>query len=718
MAVPPAPASVASARRATVVAGAGLVLAAIAVYANSFSGPFIFDDLLSIPQNLTLGSLRTALAPPGGGLTVTGRPMLNLSFALNHALSGDHVWSYHALNLLIHLLAGLTLFGIVRRTLRLRSGQALAGPGASAARIPAGDATFVAFAAALLWMVHPLQTESVTYVVQRAESLMGLWYLLTFYCFLRGAESDADTNSSTPSRPGGSKAWFALSFLACFLGMATKEVMVSAPLIVLLYDRTFLSGSFRAAWRLRGRSHLALAATWLPLAGLVLHSANRGGTAGFGIGVGIWTYAATQFQAVAHYLWLSIWPYPLIVDYGVRWAASVGDVAPYAALVVLLAAGTAVALVRRPAFGFLGVWFFTILAPTSLVPGDRQTLAEHRMYLALAPVAVLAVVAAHAWLGRRGRIVLAATAVGLGCLTIQRNTAYRSEATIWGDTVAKRPGNAFARNNYGNILAQAGRLEEALVQYEAALRIDPGYADACYDAGNALKRLGRLPEAIARYRQALRAKTGLPDVEDALGRALEDAGRPDEALAHFEQAVRLDPNFTDASNDLGEALARTGRLPEAIARFEQALRINPTWAEMHNNLGDALRMAGRLPEALAQYEQAVRLKPDFMAARNNLGRALAEADRLPEAIALFEQTLQRDPAAIDARNNLGTVLLLAGRAPEAITQFEAALRLNPNLPQVHLNLAVALQRAGRPAEAAAELEAARRLGLVVPPPGG
>jgi hypothetical protein len=103
----------------TVFAGTGLVLAAFAVYANSFSGPFIFDDLLSIPQNPTIRSLLTSLVPPGGGLTVTGRPLLNLSFALNYALSGNHVWSYHALNLLIHLVSGLTLFGIVRRTLGL-----------------------------------------------------------------------------------------------------------------------------------------------------------------------------------------------------------------------------------------------------------------------------------------------------------------------------------------------------------------------------------------------------------------------------------------------------------------------------------------------------------------------------------------------------------------------------------------------------------------------
>jgi tetratricopeptide (TPR) repeat protein len=744
---PPAAPGARASRWTTAFAGIGLVLAALAVYANSFSGPFIFDDLLSIPQNPTIRSLLTSLVPLGGGVTVTGRPLLNLSFALNYALSGDHVWSYHALNLLIHICAGLTLFGVIRRTLRLRSGQALVGSvGAQACcaqhqgrSTPAPlqwDATLLAFAVALLWTLHPLQTESVTYIVQRAESMMGLFYLLTLYCFIRavssncraGSPNPASSTSTSPNGPATSAGptasylefsgtkqtvWFVLSFLSCLLGMTTKEVTVSAPVIVLLYDRTFLAGSFRAA--LRRRVHLALAATWIPLAGLVLHTANRGGTAGFGVGVSFWSYAATQFQALAHYLWLSVWPHPLIVDYGVRWVASVGDVAPYAAVVAVLVAGTLVALVRRPALGFLGAWFFAILAPTSLVPGTRQTLAEHRMYLALAPVMVVLVLALAAWLGRRGRFVLAAAAVGLGWLTIQRNTVYHSDAAIWRDTVIKRPGNVAARNNYGNILSQAGRPGEALAQYDEAMRLKPDDAEAYYNAGNTLTRLGRLPEAIARYEQALRANPNMPDAQTALGLALEDAGREDEAVAHYEQALRLNPNYADADNDLGLALARAGRLPEAIAHYEQALRINPALPDVHDNLGNALRAAGRGDEAIAHYEQALRLKPDYAAAHNNLGNAFREADRQPEAIAQYEQALQIDPAVPEVHNNLGISLLIVGRTPEAIAQFEEALRLDPNLAQVHLNLAIALESAGRSNEAAVQFEAARRLGATVPP---
>ncbi len=610
-------------RLTIVLAGAGLVLAALAVYANSLSGPFIFDDFLSIPQNPTLRSFFTALHPPGGGVTVTGRPFLNLSFALNHALSGDHVWSYHALNLLIHVLAGLTLFGIVRRTLT-GWGTAQSGPRAPVARLSGNEAMLVAFTTALLWLVHPLQTESVTYIVQRAESLMSLCYLLTVYGFLRGAET------------GGTGRWFGLSFFACLFGMATKEVMVSAPVIVLLYDRTFLSGGFRAAWRRHGRVHLALAATWILLAASVLSAANRGGSAGFGVGVGFWTYVATQFQAVTHYLLLSVWPHPLIIDYGVEWPASVWEVIPYATGIALLLAATVVALIRRPALGFLGAVFFALLAPSSLVPVVRQTLAEHRMYLALAPVLFLLVLALRPAFDRRGWIVVVAVVLGFGGLTVHRNTDYRSSATIWRDTVTKRPHNAAAHNNYGNLLALSGEFDRALAQFEEAIRLDPCYADTYYNAGNVLKQLGRPAESNTRYEQALRLRPDDAAVLNALGLALAQSGRLPEAVARFEEALRLRPDFAEAHRNLGRLLAATERLPEAIAHLEQAAKISPTLANVQDSLGMALVMANRAAAAIPHFEAALRLNPDQAQAHLNLAIALDNAGRAAEAAAQYE----------------------------------------------------------------------------------
>jgi len=160
-----------------------VVAAGLLAYCNSFTGGFFHDDFTSIPENPTIQRLWPiwqALSPPHRGeLTVEGRPLINLSLAINYALGGYNVWGYHALNLTVHILAGLTLLGIVRRTLRQPALRDRFGAAANE----------LGLATAVLWTVHPLQTESVTYIVQRAESIMGLFYLLTLYCFIRGAES-------------------------------------------------------------------------------------------------------------------------------------------------------------------------------------------------------------------------------------------------------------------------------------------------------------------------------------------------------------------------------------------------------------------------------------------------------------------------------------------------------------------------------------------------
>ncbi len=706
-----------------VLAVAAIVLATLVAYANSLNGVFIFDDEPAILRNPTIRNLWPLwgpLAPPADA-TVSGRPVANLSFALNYALGGTQVRGYHVANLLIHVCAGLVLYGVVRRTLAGIPGRAAqaasgaggdrppAGRGRDAASLraiaatqtranqrsvdaagnampdpsdsvggagpwvlPAREATLVAAAAALFWTLHPLQTESVTYIVQRVESLMGLFFLLTFYGFIR---------SLTALRPG---RWRVVAVAACVLGMGTKEVMAAAPVLLLLFDRTFASGSFRRAWAERRGFYLVLAATWLPLAVLVASTGwNRGATVGFDVGVSVWTYWLAQFEAVAHYLRLAVWPYPLVFDYALGASRPPAAFAAAVVLVTALVAATLWALRRRPAAGFLGAWFFLILAPTSVVPSSVQMLVEHRMYLPLAAVAAAVAYGVHRWCGRRGVFVLLALAAGLGWATARRNEVYRSERALWADTVAKCPDNDRARNNLGNVLAREGDLAGAIAQYEAVLRLRPESADTHFNFGNALRRLGRTGEAIAHYERALAANPRMPDARTALGTALEEAGRGDEAVAHYEQALRLDPGYPDAHNRLGIALAKAGRGPEAIAHFEQALRGKPASPEI----------------------------------RGNLGRALVAANRVPEAVEQFRLVVKASPSSAVAHNDLGMVLCMAGRAPESVVHFQEALRLNPNQPRVHLNLAIALEESGRPGEAQIHYEAARRLGAAFPGPG-
>lgn len=222
-------------------------VAAFAAYRNTLTAPFVLDDGGSITDNATIRDFRHSLHPPPGGYTMSGRPVFNVSLAVNYAISGDGEWSYHLLNLAIHFLAACVLFGLTRRTLALPCLRARFGK------------VQVRLAAAIagLWLLHPLQTEAVTYVSQRTESLAGLFFLVMFYAFARSIESPH------PRR------WQSFAVVSCLLGMGTKEIMATAPVLLLLYDRTFVAGSIRRVWRERRGLHAAFILTWLPLAYLV-----------------------------------------------------------------------------------------------------------------------------------------------------------------------------------------------------------------------------------------------------------------------------------------------------------------------------------------------------------------------------------------------------------------------------------------------------------------
>ena len=556
---------------------AGVVLA----YWNSLRTPFLFDDTGAIVNNPTIRRLWSldAFTPPADGSTTTGRPLVNFSYALNYAVSGERVWSYHALNIALHALAALTLFGLVRLTLSRVEGRTLAtlSPLERGARQGGvcSAPTPLAFAIAALWALHPLQTETVVCIAQRTELLSGLFYLLTLYGFVRGTEASA-----------AKRRWLALSVAACLAGMATKEVMVTAPLLVLLYDRTFIAKAFSAAWHARRGYYLALAATWLLLLALLARAGGaRGASAGFGLGVSWWNYLLTQCDALTLYLKLAVCPHPLVLDYGTAVAQSLAEVWRQGLIVLALLATTVWALVRKPVLGFAGAWFFVILAPSSsFVPLVTQTIAEHRMYLPLAAVLAALVLAAHRWLGSRPALaLLAVVALACGGATFARNRDYASALVLWQDNVAHRP-HARVLTALGVELVHAGRAREALPLFERALVLDPTHLSAQRNRALALLQLGRADEAAAIF-------AALPGRE------------PGEAEEYFA---------------MGNAFAREQKFPEAAAAYTRTLTLVPDHAAAHANLGNIRLLQGRVREAIAEYETVLRLHPDDARARENL----------------------------------------------------------------------------------------------------
>ena len=673
-------------RTRTILAAVGLVAFGAAAYFNSLRGPFVFDDKAAIEENHAIRRFW-----PLGPILSGPRPVTDLTFAANYAIGRLHVTGYHLVNLAVHILAALTLFGIVRRTLSLPPLADRFGSAASA----------LALAVALLWMVHPLQTESVTYMVQRAESLMGLLYLLTLYCAIRGFFS--------PSHRG---PWHAAAVAACAVGMGVKPVMVSAPLVILVYDRLFVAPSLKAALRRSGRLYLGLAATWLILAFLVTRNPAEP-TAGFGMeSLTPWQYARTQFGVIVHYLALSFRPWPLCLDYGWPVAWDLWDILPPALLVLALAGATIACLRRASPLAFPGAWFFFILAPTSSIMPIHDLCVEHRMYLPLAAVIVAVVTGAYA-LGRRAlEIVLPAgqresgrrlgTAVAaisclvvvgfLGGLTFLRNQFYENEATLWKDVTIHQPRNARAFFNLGCALVRQSRNEEAIPYLLHALEIKQGYpatrnnlgltltekgrGATHNELGIALSELGRYDEAMGHFVEGMALQPNDSSAQCHFGNTLVALGKTPEAIAHYRKAIQLKPEFADAHYDLARALAELGRPDEAITEYEEALRLAPDNGQAHNNLGRLLSLQGRPAEALAHYREALRLLPDAPVVQGNLAwlRATCADPKFRDAgEALRLARAQAGPGNARALDVLAAACAEAGLFDEAVTTARQAI---------------------------------------------
>ncbi len=617
------------------LAALAIIALVLIAYANSFPGTFFFDDSDAILMNESirdLGAWRKVLWPPVQA-GIGGRPFANLTFALNYAFGGYDPAGYHAVNLGIHAVAALFLFGLTRRTLlsplmRTRFGSA---------------ATPLACVVALVWALNPLNTNVVDYMSQRTEGLMAALYLAALYAFARALEHE-------------SRGWATAAVAACLLGMATKEGMVTAPVVALLYDRTFFSGTLLAALRRHGRTYVGFAACWLLLAGLMLTSKLGERGVGFGLGHGAYDYALTEIRSVVRYLQLSWWPHPLVFDYGPLYVNGIGEVWLSAALLASALGITLIALRRAPAIGFACAWFFIALAPSSsVIPVAQQPCAENRVYLPLVGVAGLTVVGAYRLFGRRSLAAFSVAALSLGAATLARNPVFESELAIWHDTVARRPENHRAENNLGNALLKRNRDDEALKHFDAAIRLSPTYSDAHNNRGVVLLRKRRPVDALVEFDTATKHKANYADAQYNKGEAFLQLGLNDRAIEALQVALRMNPKNAKAYNNLGIALLDSGKVDEAIAAEQKAITFSPDLAEAHYNLANALGRAGRKQEALAQYEETLRLQPRFAKAHNNAGVLLMEEGRNREAATRFEAALRIDPAYGDALKNLAVI---------------------------------------------------------------
>lgn len=509
-----------------------------ALYAPCLGAPFVFDDAACIQSVPPLGRLRDPrgfFTTPAEGMTTDGRPLLMLTLAVNRACLGDRPAAFRAVNVAIHALAAWLLFRILAHAF----GR---GPFAPQARM-------LAWWAALLWAVHPIHTASVTYVVQRAESLCGLLYLAVLDAWIRG-------------RPR-------LAVLWCLLGMATKEVMVTAPLAVLAYDACFMGAGLRETWRRRRWAWLALAATWVVLACCVGWGHQTAG-AGFTHRFSSLAYARSECGVLLHYLRLCFLPLPLTLDYG--WPLSTGwDGAALSAVagVAVLLLGVAWGGLGRSRLAFLGFWFFLLLAPTSSLMPIQDLAFEHRTYLASASVAVLV-----AWGGWRAMARFGPRAWMAGCavtvllmasLAWARNGDYASHQGLWADAARKRPGNPRPHFWLAGFRHEAGDLRGARRHYGRVI--------------------------------ALGANGFLVNLR--LGLVSGQLGDAEAAVRHLRRAAALRPADAGVHYYLGVSECARRDLPRAVRAFGRAARLRPGDARILAALEQARRELGqRVPDGV------------------------------------------------------------------------------------------------------------------------
>ena len=622
--------------RGVAIRAAVIVVAGVIVYSNSLAAPFIFDDRTAILDNQQIRQLWPLSVPlsPLNNTPVAGRPIVNLSFALSYAIGGLDPRAYRPTNLAIHLLAALTLFGLVRRTLLLPSLRTTFG----------GHATTLAWSAALIWALHPLPSETIDYVTQRTESMMGLFYLLTMYCSVRALDRQ-------PAR------WHAAAILACAAGMACKESMLTAPVIVGLYDYVFVASPALRKIR-RARLYIGLAMTWLVLAALMWPGPRE--TVGLNTDVGPWTYLLNQAPMLLIYLREAFWPRNLVLDYGVPQPVTLLDVWLPLLAVVAIALLVLFLLARRPHVGFLGAWCFITLSPTSsFVPIATEVGAERRMYLPLAGLVVLVVLCAYrAWTSRGAsshsqNIGVAATVLvclALAAGTIQRNSEYHTKVSIMKVTVERRP-HPRSYQMLANAYFEAGQRDEAM-RYLRLAKADP---TSSFMLGIELISGGEVApgiEELERFVTLAPSHIRAADAHATLGSVYLSRGQLDQAAAHLREALRLEPLRGSAHASMGRVLVQQGRIAEGIGELQTSVDLQPGDLETLRLLGIMQGRSGQLDAAVKTFRRAIELYPKSSRDHYLLGRALAAMGQIAAAVPYFAQAVVLDPQNAEAREDL------------------------------------------------------------------
>jgi len=661
-----------------------IVLAGFGVYANSLKGEFLWDDewivasnpyirtFKFLPQIFTTGLFQAY----GVGKGSFYRPIQLLTYSLDYKIWGLPPFGYHLTNTILHVSCAILLFIIVN----LLTGDRRPG-----------------FIAAILFVVHPINTQAVTYISGRADPLSVVFMLASLLCFIKYWHV---RNKASRIR------LYASSFIFFVLALLSKETALVLPLFFVLYVITFegVPGGQKKGQSPAGTvpfsiiilPFFAIIAFYAILRLTVLNFSEGS----FLANTPLYLRLATTCKNIFAYLGLLIAPVGLHMERRIIFVDSIINYKVMFSLIVLFLIFAWMARMRKtkPSIFFFAGWFFLGFLPVSNIFPLNATLAEHWVYFPSMGVFALVGIGCvwlldyrknigpskHnlVWLKTLGIAVpvfVVTAAVGLGYLTVRRNSEWRDALTLYLATKEYVPGNYKVRNNIGRLYFKKGMTDEAIEEYKVSLEIQPEYAQARSNLGVAYSVKGQHEKAIVEYKKALELRPDLSKTYRNLADSYIKVGETDKALQAYEAGIGNCPNDAYLHSLYGIALAASGRGKEGIARGKKALDLSYRDAKLHYNLAIIYEYNGKGerygtesdPEsARSEYLRALKLDPGYHHAYYNLavlyeynadGIRYGPGFDADSALNYYKKALQIDPRDSQAKENIKHLLDLTGR---------------------------------------------------------
>ena len=645
-------------------------------YFNTLNNEFVFDDLILIQGNETLPFLKNIY----NIITVNEhsyRPVRALSYAIDYHFSGLNPFSYHISNIVYHI---INCFLVYLITLSMLSNRA------------------TAFFAAIIFAVHPIHTDSVTYIAGRRDILFTLFYLIGFYTFIKYRKS---------------QRYYLLLFsmAAYLLSMGSKEMGVTLPAIFLIYD--LINNLPHETKKLRSQDITkALKKIWVQ--SKYFYSIFFMGALAFiyykifinspsqqkeYYGDSVLVTFLTVGKIIVHYIKLLLFPVNLIADYSYdafplsssffEWSTLFSFILLFLTLCIILKM-----LSKNRWIAFGGIWFFTTLLPVCHIIPHHELLAEHYLYLPSYGFCLIAAILFTSQIenNRHSAFIyfsLFCIIVLFSLRIIDRNRDWKDGMTLWSKTVRSVPRCARAQNNLGAeyIKSGDGDYKEAMPHLEAALQIKPDYAEAYNNLGLVYKEQGSYDQATQSFAKAIKYKKRYFEAINNIATMYERKGDYDTAVKIFTNVLKRKPNYAEAHSNLGIVYQKEGQLEQAKEHFRKALQIEPDHVEAHNNLGVWYKNKGLYDEAIEEFKHVLILKPDFAEVRCNMGAVYNNKGWYDRAIDELKEALRLKPHIAEAMNNLGNAYKGKGLYDKAIEAYKETLNINPRMAIPHLNLA-------------------------------